>query len=114
MAQPEPTLFCCGEADSVAVVRRAVAELRLEILLRILLRDLHLGGGDSSELTRELTETQPEARIIVLSLGDEEAFACSAPRAGARGYTVKSEATESVLSAIETVLRCPDYRDSLS
>ena len=36
---------------------------------------------------------------------DEEIYAHRALRAGARGYLMKSEATESVLTAIQTVMQ---------
>lgn len=101
----QSNLICCGEAASVAAARVAVAELRPDIVLQ----DLGLGDGDGLELTRELSEAHPSIRIIVLSQHDEATYAHRALQAGARGYIMKSEATEVVLAAIETVERGEIY-----
>lgn len=98
-------LTCCGEAGSVAETRRAVTELQPEVILM----DLRLSDGDGLDLIRELTETHPKIRIVALSQSDEDTYAHRALRAGARGYLMKSEATETVLTAIQTALRGETY-----
>ncbi len=42
--------------------------------------------------------------VLVLSLHDESVWAERAIRAGARGYVMKKEASESVISAIRNIL----------
>jgi DNA-binding NarL/FixJ family response regulator len=98
-------LTSCGEAGSVAEARSRIAELRPEVILM----DLRLGDGDGLDLIRELTESHPQTRIIALSQFDEDAYAHRALRAGARGYLMKSEATENVLAAIQATLRGETY-----
>jgi DNA-binding NarL/FixJ family response regulator len=98
-------LTSCGEAGSVAEARSRIAELRPEVILM----DLRLGDGDGLDLIRELTESHPQTRIIALSQFDEDAYAHRALRAGARGYLMKSEATETVLAAIQATLRGETY-----
>lgn len=90
---------CCGEAGSVAEARRAVAETQPDVILM----DLRLGDGDGLELIAKLTRAHPMIRIIALSQFDEDVYAHRALQAGARGYLMKSEATDSVLAAIHTV-----------
>ena len=70
---------------------------------------MRLGDGDGLDLIRELTETHPKIPIVALSQFDEEAYAHRALRAGARGYIMKSAATETVLAAIQTVLKGEIY-----
>ena len=101
----QETLSCCGEAGTVAEARHAVAELRPDLVLL----DLRLPDGDGMDLIRELSETHPQTRIIALSQLDEDTYAPRALRAGARGYVMKSEATEAALSAIQTALRGETY-----
>jgi DNA-binding NarL/FixJ family response regulator len=96
----QTTLTCCGEADSVATARQAVAALQPDCVLL----DLRLGDGDGLDLLRELTQAYPAMRFIAVSQHDEDAYAHRALRVGARGYIMKSEATEKVLEAIETVM----------
>jgi len=98
-------LICCGEAGSVVAARQAVKELQPDIILL----DLNLADGDGLDLLRELSGENPTARVIVLSQHREVTHAHRALRAGARGYVMKSEATEVVLTAIETVKRGEIY-----
>lgn len=95
------TLTCCGEVGSIAAARRAVAELKPDIILL----DLRLEDGDGLDFTRELGAHHPEARVIIVSQSDEEAYAYRAIRVGARGYVMKTETMDVVRNAIETVLR---------
>lgn len=91
----------CAEAGSVAEARMAVEEAEPDVILM----DLRLGDGEGLELTRELAPEHPEIRIVALSQFDEDLYAHRALQAGARGYLMKSEATESVLAAIRTVMK---------
>jgi len=91
----------CGEAGTVFETREAVEALRPDIVLM----DHRLTEGDGLDLLRELIDRHPAVRIIVLSQADEDVFAHRAGRAGARGYVMKSEATDVLLAAIQTVLR---------
>ena len=93
-------LEVCGETDSLADTKRIVAELHPNLILL----DLHLRDGDGLDLLPHLALHAPEVRTIVLSQCDEDAFAHRALQAGARGYVMKSEATEVLLNAIQTVL----------
>jgi len=91
---------CCGEAGSVREARLAVEASRPEVILM----DLRLGDGEGLDLIAEITQTHPFIRMIALSQFDEDVYAHRALKAGARGYLMKSEATEAVLTAIETVM----------
>ena len=92
---------CCGEAGSVREARKVMAETPHDVILM----DLRLGDGEGLELITEVIREHPQIRIIALSQFDEDTYAHRALKAGARGYLMKSEATEAVLTAIETVLR---------
>lgn len=94
-------ITCCGEAGSVCEARKALAETQPDVILM----DLRLRDGEGLDLIAEIMREHPRIRIIALSQFDEEAYAHRALKAGARGYLMKSEATESVLVAINTVTR---------
>jgi DNA-binding NarL/FixJ family response regulator len=98
-------LTSCGEAGSMEATRGAVEVLRPDVVLL----DLRLGDEDGLELLRELSENHPGIRVVVVSQSDEQTFAHRALKAGARGYIMKSEATDTVLEAIQTVLRGEVY-----
>jgi DNA-binding NarL/FixJ family response regulator len=93
-------IVCCGEASSVQEARLAVEQLLPDVILM----DLRLGDGEGLDLISEISQNHPSIRIIALSQFDEDIFAHRALQAGARGYLMKSEATESVMTAIHQVM----------
>lgn len=93
-------MVCCGEASSAAATRAACERLQPAVVLL----DLQLEDGDGLDLVSELSDRYPSMRILILSHRDESIYAHRALRAGARGYVMKSEATETVLAAVRTVL----------
>jgi DNA-binding NarL/FixJ family response regulator len=95
----QTTMTCCGEAGSVAQARQAIPDAKPDVVLL----DLNLPDGDGLDLTAELNKEFPGIRVIVLSQADEETFAHRALRAGARGYIMKSEATDTVWAAVQKV-----------
>jgi two-component system response regulator NreC len=56
------------------------------------------------EVTRRLLRDDPDCKVIILSMHKENTFVENALRAGARGYLLKEDATEEVISAIRKVL----------
>lgn len=94
-------LSCCGEAASIAAAREKLAATHVDVALL----DLGLPDGDGLAFIGEALSRQPGMRVIVLSQRDESVFAERAMRAGARGYLMKSEASQSLLQAIEAVMR---------
>jgi DNA-binding NarL/FixJ family response regulator len=101
----QPSFACCGEAGSVAEAKRALTNITPDVILA----DLHLGDGEGLELIREVAEIYPQTRIIAVSQLEEDHYAHRALRAGARGYVMKNEATETVLEAISTVIQGSIY-----
>jgi DNA-binding NarL/FixJ family response regulator len=93
--------YCCGEAESLQSGRRAVHELKPEIVLI----ELQLGDGNGLDLVAEMTRQFPDTKFIALSHRDESMFAERALQAGARGYVMKSEAVHTVLLAMQTARR---------
>lgn len=96
---------CCGEADSAATTRSAVAQHNPDLLLL----DLRLGTDDGLELIKSLNAEFPQLPILVVSQSDESIYAERALRAGARGYIMKREAADEVQRAIAAVLNGDRY-----
>lgn len=91
---------CCGEAGTVAAAREMIASTRPDVVLL----DIRFPDGDGIELTRELSARHPLVRVIIISQFAEETHAHRALRSGARGYITKSEASETLTSALAEVL----------
>ena len=94
-------LRCCGSTDSAEVALEMITVLAP----RIVLLDLQLRDGDGLELLGRLERRVPKPRVIVISHKDQMVFAERALKAGAMGYVLKDEASDTLMAAIQTVLR---------
>lgn len=69
----------------------------------VLVMDLSMDGMDGATATREIVRRRPGARIVVLTMHDEEDYLIPLLEAGAQGYVVKSAVTTDLLPAVRTV-----------
>ncbi len=101
----EPDLQVCGEAKERQEALEAVTSLNPDLaVVELVLRE-----GSGLDLIKALQALMSELPILVVSIHDETLFAERALRAGARGYIMKQEATETLLSAIRRVLQGEIY-----
>lgn len=96
----EADLEVVGEAEGPGEAMDLIERKRPDLVLV----DLSLKGGDGLEMIKDLSKTMPELLMLAVSLHDENVYAERALRAGARGYIMKSEATENVMTAVRQVL----------
>jgi DNA-binding NarL/FixJ family response regulator len=96
----EPDLVVCGEAADGAT---ALANIRSTIP-DLIVADLSLGDRSGLELLKDLTIHHPSIPVFVLSMHDEAVYADRVLKAGARGYLMKAESSERLLTAIRRVL----------
>ncbi len=96
----EPDLTVCGDADTVKGALSAIAALSPDLVIA----DISLREGDGIELIKTLQQQHPGLPVLVLSMHDEGLFAERALSAGAKGYIMKQEAMESVVTAARQVL----------
>jgi two-component system, NarL family, invasion response regulator UvrY len=71
--------------------------------------DLNLPGLGGLEMIGRLKAADPEARILVLSMHDDETHVTRALQAGAMGYVTKNADPEELLAAIARVARGEVY-----
>jgi DNA-binding NarL/FixJ family response regulator len=57
------------------------------------------------EATRQITKRDPDIRILILSMHDDEAYVAQALKAGATGYLLKDSADVHLLQAVSAVSR---------
>ena len=97
----EPDLEVSGEA---ADARGALGLLRTR-RFDFAVVDIGLqGGANGIELTKSIHAEHPAMPVLVLSMHDEALYAERALRAGARGYVMKREALDCVLTAVRSIL----------
>lgn len=64
-----------------------------------------MAGPNGIEFTRMLHDRLSHVPVLILSMHDEDMYAERALRAGAKGYVMKQESPETVLTAIHRVLK---------
>ncbi|MFC7496275.1 MULTISPECIES: response regulator [unclassified Nocardioides] len=95
--QPDVTVVATAGDGAEAVA--LAAEHRPDVVVM----DLQMPVMNGIDATRQLTETQPEVRVLVFTMGEEDGTVLAAMRAGARGYLVKGASQDEVARAISTV-----------
>jgi DNA-binding NarL/FixJ family response regulator len=90
-----------GTAASGEEALARAAELRPDVVLM----DLQLPGISGIEATRAIVATDPEVRVLVLSLFEDEDSVFLALRAGARGYVLKDADEDELTAAIRAAAR---------
>ncbi len=99
LIETEKNLQVCGEADSTTTALQVIEKVQPDMVIV----DITLKGRNGIELISELHRDYPDLPILVLSMHDEALYAERAFRAGARGYIMKEETSESIIKAINTI-----------
>ncbi|MBI4575618.1 MAG: response regulator transcription factor [Planctomycetes bacterium] len=98
--EAEGDLVVCGEAgtgrQALALARRGAVDAFLV--------DLSLPDVGGLDLLRRLAEACPGARLLVLTMHDEGAYADRCLRAGAHGFLQKTESPRALVGALRRVL----------
>jgi DNA-binding NarL/FixJ family response regulator len=101
----QPDMMMCGEAESPPEALRLLATAKADVVIV----DLTLKGGDGLELCKQIRDRWKDLPILVVSMHDESLYAERALKAGARGYVMKQEPQETVMTAIRTVAKGQVY-----
>ncbi|GAA2975191.1 response regulator [Actinokineospora diospyrosa] len=97
--EAQPDLAVVGEAEDGATAVRLAADLRPDVVLM----DVRMPGTDGIEATRQIVQTCPQTRVLVLTTFDVDEYAFAGLKAGASGFLLKNTRPEELLTAIRTV-----------
>ncbi len=97
----QPDFDVVGEAGNGEEALRVTAQVKPDIVLM----DLRMPVLDGVLTTRKLHETQPEARVIVLTTFDDDELVFDGLRAGAAGYLLKDASSDKLYEAIRAAAR---------
>lgn len=95
----EPDLVVVGEAPDGAEAVRLTAQVRPDVVLM----DVRMPVLDGIEATRRIVETDPGARIIILTTFDLDEYAFGGLRAGASGFLLKDARPDELIGAVRAV-----------
>lgn len=93
-------LTVVGEATNGSEGVRMAESLRPDVVLM----DIRMPDMDGIEATRQITQTNPRARVLILTTFHTDAYVLDALKAGASGYVLKDSAVEAVASSIQAVM----------
>jgi DNA-binding NarL/FixJ family response regulator len=86
-----------GEAENADQAVELASSARPDVVLV----DLELPGLDGPEVARRIKAALPEARVLLLTSHDEEAYLAATGKTGADALLPKREVRTRILSAIE-------------
>ncbi|MBF0202047.1 MAG: response regulator transcription factor [Desulfamplus sp.] len=101
----EDDLAACGKSKDVEPAIKEMEELQPDLVIV----DISLKNSDGIDLVKYIKKGNRDIPVLVLSMHDEYLYAQRSLHAGARGYIMKEEAMESVVSAIHCVLEGKIY-----
>ena len=96
----EEDFTVCAVAEDIRSARKALAEKRPDMAII----DISLAQENGLDLVKEIASEGSGVLVLVLSMHDESVWAERAIRAGARGYVMKKEASESIILAVRNIL----------
>lgn len=100
LIRQEPDLEVCAAVEDAHAALTAMENLKPDLAII----DITLKETSGIELIKDVKVRFPKMPVLVLSMHDESFYAERALRAGARGYVMKEEASDKVMTAIRRVL----------
>jgi DNA-binding NarL/FixJ family response regulator len=92
-------LEICGEAGTGEEAIAVLAARQPDVVLL----DLTMPGMGGVAATRRIVAASPHARVLVLSMSDDDDSVFAALRAGARGYLLKGAGRAEILRSVRAV-----------
>lgn len=105
--QTNPELELAGEASGGLEALELVQQIHPDVLVL----DLSMPDLDGISVTRQVKETNPQTRILILTVHEDEALLREAINSGASGFILKRAAESELVSAIQVILRGDLYVD---
>lgn len=97
LAAFEDRVLVVGHAVGAERALSVVAELNPDIVLC----DVRMQGSSGLDLCRDLRERDPDRKVVMLSVYDDEQYLFQALRVGASGYLLKSISSDELVRQIE-------------
>lgn len=100
-----PDFEIVGEAASGAEAVRVAQQARPDVVVL----DISMPDGTGFEILAKLRQALPDARVLILSIHDDERYVMESVRAGAHGYLCKDSPPAELRDAIRALHRGESY-----
>ena len=100
LLEVDPDVVVAGEAGTGAEAVELASRLRPDLVMM----DLHMPDLDGIAATKQILHHDPDARIMVFTMFDDDDSVFAAMRAGARGYLLKGSSPGDVIHAVHLVI----------
>ena len=101
----ERDLAVCGESENATKALQIIRDTKPDLVVV----DISLEGPNGIDLVKSIKAEFEKLPVLVLSMHDESLYAERVLRAGARGYVMKTGATDKVMTAMRRVLNGQIY-----
>lgn len=105
LLESQPDLKVVGETGD----GRAALSLAADLHPDLVLLDLTMPGMSGLEVLAGVRRLAPEAKVLILTMHDDESYLRQALRLGAAGYVLKKAADTELIAAVRAVLRGEIY-----
>ncbi len=95
-----PDFTVIGEAGDGEEAVRLAGERKPDVILM----DISMPRLDGIEATTRIIEKQPDARVVILSVHEDEEYVRQILKAGARGYVLKNARRKEIAQAVRSAL----------
>lgn len=75
----------------------------------LIILDINIPGGRNTAMIQEIKNIQPNVKILIFSVYEEETHACPYIIAGANGYLNKLSDRKKIVAAVDAVLKTGNY-----
>jgi DNA-binding NarL/FixJ family response regulator len=101
LLERQPGMEVVGEASDGA----EAVELAIRLRPDLSILDVGMPRLTGLQAAREIRAQRPDARVLMLSMHDDEHYLFEALKAGASGYVLKREADQALVAAVHAVGR---------
>ncbi len=100
LIENESGMGVCGESEEHLDALNRIKKIKPDLVIV----DLSLKDSSGMELIKDLKLYMPDVKILTISMHDENIYAERVLRSGAKGYIMKQEAPETIITAIRQVM----------
>jgi two-component system response regulator DegU len=101
----EKSFQVVAEGDDGSEAVKIVAEHQPDVVIM----DINMPHVNGVEATKELVDNYPDAKVIILSIHDDENYVMHALQTGARGYLLKEMDADALIEAVRVVAEGGSY-----